>query len=440
VGSVPADHPGRSGLASGAMRRLFVSWLASVLVLAACGNSTATSPPPSSTATFVPTSAAPSPSASASAATTAAAGTPPRLSIEPVLDGLDSPVDLAWRPTEQASMFVVEQTGRIRIVRDGRLVERPFLDIADLVTAGGERGLLGLAFLPSAEEGRFFVYYTDREGRQVVASYDTMGDDADRADPSTAKIWLTMPDEFSNHNGGSLVFGPDGFLYIGTGDGGGGGDPLDSGRHLDTLLAKVLRIDVEVDQGASADPRYRIPPDNPFLETPDARPEIWLTGLRNPWRMRFDRATGDLWIADVGQGAWEEIDVVRAGTSGLDFGWNLMEGAHCFRASGDSCDRTGLTLPVAEYDHDLGCSVTGGTVYRGSVFPALQGWYVLSDYCSGTFWALDAASASSDSTRMPIEVAKTDHSISAIAEDPSGELFATDLANGSLLRIGVSGS
>jgi glucose/arabinose dehydrogenase len=403
------------------MRRVIISCLSLVLALAACGN----------------TSITPSPSAGAPPT---AGAVPPGLSIEPVLDGLDSPVDLAWRPNEPSSMFVVEQTGRIRIVRDGKLVDRPFLDIADLVTAGGERGLLGLAFLPSAENGRFFIYYTDLEGRQVVASYDTMGNAADRADPSTARIWLTMPDEFDNHNGGSLVFGADGFLYIGTGDGGGGGDPLDSGRHLDTLLAKVLRIDVTVDQGASADPRYRIPTDNPFLDTPGARPEIWLTGLRNPWRMRFDRPTGDLWIADVGQGAWEEVDVVRAGTSGLDFGWNLMEGAHCFRGPGNTCDRDGLTLPVAEYDHDLGCSVTGGTVYRGVAFPALQGWYLLSDYCSGTFWAVDAARASSEATRAPIEVAETDYSISAIAEDPSGELFATDLATGSLLRIGVSAS
>ena len=420
------------------MHRLVVSWMSLVLVLGACGDRSITPPPPSGSPSATSPSIAPSPSASRSQTPTA--GEPPRLSIEPVLEGLDNPVDIAWRPSDQASTFVVEQTGRIRIVRDGALVERPFLDIADLVTAGGERGLLGLAFLPSGEAGRFFVYYTDREGRQVVASYDTLGDRADRADPSTARIWLTMPDEFVNHNGGSLVFGTDGFLYIGTGDGGGGGDPLDSGRHLDTLLAKVLRIDVAVDQGADADPRYRIPPDNPFLGTPDARPEIWLTGLRNPWRIRFDRATGDLWIADVGQGAWEEIDVVRAGASGLDFGWNLMEGAHCFRSPGDTCDRTGLTLPVAEYDHDLGCSVTGGTVYRGSAAPALQGWYLLSDYCSGTFWAVDAASASSETTREPIEVAETDYSISAIAEDPSGDLFATDLANGALLRIGVGGS
>jgi glucose/arabinose dehydrogenase len=439
MGSVSAGQPTRSGLASGAMRRLIISWMSFVLVLTACGDGSATPPQPASAATSPSTSAAPPPSASASATTTSP-GRPPSLSIEPVLDGRETRVDLAWRPTEQASTFVVEQTGRIRIVRDGKLVERPFLDIADLVTAGGEQGLLGMAFLPSAEKGRFFVYYTDNDERQVVASYDTMGDDADRADPSTARIWLTMPDQFANHNGGSLVFGPDGFLYIGTGDGGGGGDPLDSGRHLDTLLAKVLRIDVSVDQGASADPPYRIPRDNPFLETPGARPEIWLTGLRNPWRMRFDRATDDLWIADVGQGAWEEIDVVRAGTKGLDFGWNLMEGAHCFRAAGDACDRDGLTLPVAEYDHDLGCSVTGGTVYRGPAIPALQGWYVLSDYCSGTFWAVDAASASSDTTRQPTEVAKTDYSISAIVEDPTGELFATDLASGALLRIGVSGS
>jgi glucose/arabinose dehydrogenase len=420
------------------MRRLTATSMSLLLVLAACGDRSVTPAPPSS----APASAPPSvvPSSSPNPTTTAAAAAPPQLSIEPVLDGLDSPVDLAWRPTEPSSMFVVEQGGRIRIVRDGSLLERPFLDIADRVTAGGERGLLGLAFLPTAEEGRFFVYYTDLEGQQVVASYDTSGDDADRADPSTERIWLTMPDEFANHNGGSLVFGPDGFLYIGTGDGGGGGDPLDSGRSLDTLLAKVLRIDVTVDQGADANPRYRIPPDNPFLETAGARPEIWLTGLRNPWRIRFDRATGDLWIGDVGQNAWEEIDVVRAGSSGLDFGWNLMEGAHCFRAADGECDRSGLTLPVAEYGREGGCSVTGGTVYRGSTFPALQGWYVLSDYCSGRFWALDAASASSEATREPTGVAETEYSISSIAEDPSGELFATDLASGSVLRIGVSGS
>jgi glucose/arabinose dehydrogenase len=343
------------------MRRVLVAALLLALAAAACADGRIT------------------PSASdAGATSTPAAAGPPKLTIESVLDGLDSPVDVAWRPNEPSSLFVVEQTGRIRIVRDGALIAQPFLDIADLVTAGGEQGLLGLAFLPTAEEGRFFVYYTARDGAQTLASYDTLGNDPDRADAASAKVWLTMPDQFPNHNGGSLAFGPDGLLYIGTGDGGGGGDPLDSGRHLDTLLAKVLRIDVGVEQGAQAEPRYRVPQDNPFLSTPSARPEIWLTGLRNPWRIRFDRANGDLWIGDVGQGDWEEIDVVRAGMKGLDFGWNIMEGAHCFR--GGTCDMTGLTLPVAEYAHDVGCSVTGGGVYRGAAFPALTGWYLLSDY------------------------------------------------------------
>ena len=357
-----------------------------------------------------------------------------------MLDGLDSPLDIAYRPNDPASLFVVEQPGRLRLLRDGKLLERPFLDIRDLVLAGGERGLLGLAFLPSAENGRFFVYYTDRDGRQVVASYDTTGSDADEADPSSARIWLTMDDQYGNHNGGSLAFGPDAMLYIGTGDGGGGGDPLDSGRHLDTLLAKVLRIDVSKDQGADSKTAYRIPSDNPFVAKAGARPEIFATGLRNPWRIRFDRANGDLWIADVGQGSWEEIDVIRAGTSGFDFGWNTMEGAHCYTDPEAQCARPELTLPVAEYGHDEGCSVTGGTVYRGNAFPGLQGWYVFSDYCSGTFWALDAATASSNDTIDPPRVATSSYSISAIAEDSSGELFATDLSSGALLHIGLAGS
>ena len=332
------------------------------------------------------------------------------------------------------TLFVVEQTGRIRIVREGQLVERPFLDISGMVRAGGEQGLLGLAFLPSGEDGRFFVYYTDDGGQQVVASYDTNPDDRDVAAPGSATIWLRMDDRFGNHNGGSLVFGADGYLYIGTGDGGGAGDPLDSGRHLDTLLAKVLRIDVS-GQPADGDPAYRIPADNPFVSTDGARPEIWHTGLRNPWRIRFDRATGDLWIADVGQGDREEIDVSRAGVGGLDFGWNVMEGSTCFRSSG-ACATPELTLPVAEYDHDLGCSVSGGAVYRGPSHPALQGWYVFSDYCTGEFWAIDA---SRERTEEPAIVAETDLNISAIAEDAAGELYATDLSGGQLLRIGVEG-
>ena len=423
------------------MRRSVFCLSLLALVLTACGTP-ASSPSAPAGNTPAPTDAAPSSIAPTDSRTASppTIGDAPALAITSVLDGLDSPLDIAYRPNEPTSLFVVEQRGRIRLVRDDALLQRPFLDISDLVLAGGERGLLGLAFLPTAEDGRFFVYYTDRDGNQVVASYDTTGTDPDKADPSTARIWLTMDDQFGNHNGGSLAIGPDGMLYIGTGDGGGGGDPLDSGRHLDTLLAKVLRIDVSEDHGDGSATRYRIPPDNPFLTRAGARPEIFATGLRNPWRIRFDRTTGDLWIGDVGQGAWEEIDVVRAGTSGLDFGWNTMEGAHCYNDGGAACATPELTLPVAEYGHDQGCSVTGGAVYRGSAFLALQGWYVFSDYCSGTFWAVDAATATSSDTISPPVVATTDYSISAIAEDPSGELLATDLSSGALLRIGLAGS
>lgn len=394
-------------------------------------------PRPSVLPSPAPTTA-PSSSPSTDPTVATPSGAPTALSVDPVLEGLTDPVDVAWRPGDPETLFVVEQVGRIRIVRDDRLVERPFLDISGLVRAGGESGLLGLAFLPSGEAGRFFVYYTNDAGRQVVASYDTDPNDPDVAAPSTATVWLDMADRFGNHNGGALVFGPDGDLYIGTGDGGGAGDPLDSGRHLDTLLAKVLRIDVDHDVPGDIDPRYVVPSDNPFVDRSGARPEIWLTGLRNPWRIRFDRANGDLWIADVGQGDREEIDVARAGQSGLDFGWNVMEGSTCFRSVGLDCLTPELILPVAEYDHSVSgvCSVTGGTVYRGTANPGLKGWYVFADYCSGTFWAIDA---SLDRTEDPAVVAETDFLISAIAEDAVGELYATDHAGGQLLRIGVAG-
>ncbi len=429
------------GLAFRAMHRSTALLLVlAVAGLAACNPAPSSAPSapssPSASATASPTVSASAPPTTAPSAGTAS-GEPPRLELEPVLEGLSDPVDVAWRPDDPETLFVVEQVGRVRIVRDGQLVERPFLDITELVRAGGESGLLGLAFLPSGEDGRFFVYYTDVDGQQVVASYDANPDDRDVAAPGTATIWLRMDDPFGNHNGGSTVFGPDGYLYIGTGDGGGGGDPLDSGRSLDTLLAKVLRIDVGQDLPDDAEPRYAVPPDNPFAATADARPEIWLTGLRNPWRIRFDRTTGDLWIGDVGQGSIEEIDVARAGVGGLDFGWNTMEGSTCFRDAGDDCATPDLTLPVTEYDHDFGCSVTGGTVYRGSALPALQGWYVFSDYCSGIFWAIDA---SQDRVDSPTIVAESDASISAIAEDAAGELYATDLSGGRLLRIGLAGS
>lgn len=355
------------------------------------------------------------------------------LALEPVVDGLDGPLDLAVRPGEPDALYVLEQVGRVRVVRDGALVDRPVLDIAGIVSAGGESGLLGLAFHPDPDDGRLFVYHTALDGRQVVSSYRLDPDATDVAVPDSEVVLLAMDDQFGNHNGGSLVFGPDGYLYIGTGDGGGGGDPLDSGRRLDTLLAKILRIDV--DGGTPDGAPYGIPADNPFVDEAGAMPEIWHTGLRNPWRFRFDRDTGDLWIGDVGQGAWEEINLAPAGEGGLDFGWNLMEGTHCYGAS--DCDPAGLTLPVAEYGHDEGCSVTGGTVYRGETQPDLVGWYVLSDYCSGRFWVVDAAAAASEGLQEPLVALDSGRNISAIAEDAAGELFATDLS-GAVLRVVIA--
>ena len=414
--------------------------LAVALAVAACGPAGGSADPstagPSSGAAATATGGTASPPRPTPATTSSpgsvgpSVGDPPAIALEPVAEGLDGPLDVAWRPDDPDTMFVVEQVGRIRIVRDGALTERPFLDIAGIVNAGGEQGLLGLAFHPSGD-GRFFVYHTALDGSQVVASYRVDPSDADRADPDSRTELLVMDDPFGNHNGGGLAFGPDGFLHIATGDGGGGGDPLDSGRDLGSLLAKVLRVDVDGPPAGGAG--YAIPDDNPFVGEDGVRPETWLTGLRNPWRIRFDRATGDLWIGDVGQGSIEEIDVARAGVSGLDFGWNIMEGSTCFRT--EDCDREGLTLPVAEYGHDVGCSVTGGTVYRGEDQPALTGFYVFSDYCSGTFWAIDAAD---DGPQEPMVIAESGRSISAIGEDAAGELYATDLG-GELLRIVVAG-
>ena len=420
--------------------RVPIGALLTAALVAACAGTSDPSATPSAPVTGSPATSAAA-SAPASVATSpvptlsspGALGQPPRLSLEPVVGGLESPLDIAWR-ADDPGLFLVEQEGRIRIVRDGALLERPLLDIGGMVSAGGERGLLGLAFHPNPADRRFFVYYTALDGKQVVASYETMADDRDRADPDSAVLLLRMEDRFGNHNGGGLAFGPEGYLYISTGDGGGGGDPLDSGRHLDTLLAKILRIDVNVEAGS--DPPYGIPPDNPFLDVNQARPEIWLTGLRNPWRIRFDRDTGDLWIGDVGQGDREEIDVARAGVGGLDFGWNVMEGSTCYRDPGDDCLTDELTLPVTEYGRDQGCSVIGGTVYRGAAELALRGWYVLSDNCSGRFWVIDPAI---DELRAPILAFESGRSISAIGEDAAGELFATDLAGGDLLRVVVDG-
>ncbi len=352
------------------------------------------------------------------------------VNVTVAVNGFDSPVDVANAGDGSGRMFVVEQAGRIRLVKSGALFERPFLDITGRIASGGERGLLGLAFHPDyPTDPRFFVNYTDRDGNTVISQFTVSGADPDLGDPDSEVVLLHIAQPFANHNGGAVVFGPDGMLYIATGDGGSGGDPQGNGQRLDTHLGKVLRIDVDVAPGSST--AYQVPADNPFATTAGAKPEIWFYGLRNPWRIRFDHETGDLWIGDVGQNAWEEIDVARAGQRGLDYGWNTMEATHCFDPS-SGCDQTGLTLPVAEYGHDLGCAVIGGVVVRNPSQGRLNGGYLFGDACSHNLWLMDPAG---EQLRQATLVAKMGRTLSSIGETEDGSVYATSLDKGELLRI-----
>ena len=384
------------------------------------------SPVPSGGATGSPSTA---PSASAPAGSFDPAGV--AVGFDPVVDGLDAPLAIANAGDGTGRLFVAQQTGQIRIVRDRRLVSQPFLDIAARITSGGERGLLGVAFHPKfPDDPRVFVDYTDRNGDTQVSSFRVDPASPDRVDPGTEQRILFVSQPYANHNGGAVVFGPDGFLYVSLGDGGSGGDPHGNGQSLKVLLGKILRIDIDHPSGDRA---YGIPSDNPYASGADGGlAEIWLKGLRNPWRISFDRANGDLWIGDVGQGDWEEIDVQRAGApGGTNFGWNRMEGAHCFQPQ-EGCQDPSLTLPVAEYGHDQGCTVIGGNVDRGPSQRLLAGGYVFADYCSGRVWAIDPAV---DGPRQPTVVAETDHNFSAFGEDEAGDLYAVDISDGTLLRV-----
>ncbi|MDQ4026484.1 MAG: PQQ-dependent sugar dehydrogenase [Actinomycetota bacterium] len=347
------------------------------------------------------------------------------IELRTVVEGLEQPLLVTNARDGSDRQFIVEQVGRIRIVRDGELLAEPFLDVSEFITAGGEQGLLGLAFHPEYRaNGRFFINYTDLEGDTVVAEYQSDSAEADVASPDSARILLRVDQPYANHNGGALAFGPDGYLYIALGDGGSGGDPHNNGQRLDTMLGKLLRIDVD---STSGDLAYGIPDDNPFVDRDGARPEIWAYGLRNPWRFAFDG--DDIWIGDVGQSQLEEINRMPAARAGLNYGWNVMEGDACYEPPTD-CDRDGLVLPVATYTHDEGCSVTGGYVYRGSI-SSLVGAYVFGDYCSGTVWAVDA---SGRAEQDPVQLLSTDHSISSFGLDERGELYVTDLG-GTVLQV-----
>ena len=329
--------------------------------------------------------AQPTDSAQGSATAPRVEAATPGVRLARVRGGLGDALYVTGAPGEPGRLFIVQQSGRILILDHGRLRPRPFLDVSGIISSGGERGLLGLAFHPGyASNGRFYVNYTDRAGDTRVVEYRRAS--ADRADPGSARVLLGIKQPFPNHNGGALQFGPDGDLYIGTGDGGSGGDPLGNGQNVNSLLGKLLRIDVDARTGSLP---YGIPPGNPFASGRGRR-EIYAYGLRNPWRFSFDRLTGDLWIGDVGQNDVEEIDYRAKGTgAGVNFGWNAFEGRRPFKGAG-AVRGVRPTPPVAQYTHAVGCSVTGGYVYRGTRARALVGRYVYADFCSGTVWSMRA--------------------------------------------------
>lgn len=366
------------------------------------------------------------PSADAVSVAYAPAG-PLKLGFVEVASGLAFPTFLA-SPPGSADIYVVEQPGRVRKLADG-VPQAPTLDISARVGRGGERGMLSLAFDPRfAANGHVFVYFTDPGGDIAVERFTFPLPGAMQppvAPESTAVRVITIPHAtFANHNGGQLQFGPDGMLYLGTGDGGGGGDPLGSGQNLNTLLGKIVRIDV-------TSLPYRVPADNPFIGQPGKRPEIWAYGVRNPWRFSFDGATRSLYIADVGQGSREEVNVASADTGGLNYGWNRWEGRICY-PPGATCSGAGITLPLVDYDHGNGCAITGGYVYRGAALPEVVGRYFYSDFCGGWLRSfLDLGGAASEQVDWAI---RSIGNIQSFGEDSRKELYALT-SSGKVYRL-----
>ena len=342
-------------------------------------------------------------------------GNEPALGLDTIASGFDNPIFLTAPPGDTTRLFVVEQSGAIRIIKNGTVLATPFLNLHDSLSTGNEQGLLGLAFAPDySATGRFYVSYTRQNGDSRLARYTASGD-PDVADEASGVTLLEVPQPYSNHNGGGIVFGPDNYLYYGLGDGGSGGDPDGHGQRRDELLGSMLRLDVS---GAT----YTVPGTNPYHGSTAFRQELWNYGLRNPWRWSFDRVTGDLYIGDVGQGDYEEIDVTpAASTGGENYGWNTMEGTHCY-PDATPCNPAGLTLPVLDYSHGQGCSVTGGYVYRGQDIASLQGTYLYADYCNGWVrsfrWSGGGATARLDRPEL-----EPGGNITSFGEDARGELY-----------------
>ena len=351
---------------------------------------------------------------------------PPRVALKSFVSGLSAPIGFEFLRDGSRRMFVVEQGGTIRIIQNGVLLPDAFLDITSIIESGGEEGLLGLAFHPFYKDnGRFFVDYTRRKSGQlqsVIAEYHVSSSDPNKADPASGTEVLVVNQPFTNHNGGQLAFGPDKYLYIAFGDGGSGGDPFGNGQNLGVLLGKILRIDID---GAKP---YAIPASNPFAGVPGDRGEIWAYGFRNPWRFSFDRGTRRLFAGDVGQDDWEEVDIV---TRGGNYGWNTMEGKHCYPPGQPTCDQTGLTLPIVEYSHSEGVAVIGGYVYRGASIPGLNGLYVFGDL-NGKIWALKEVSPGKWSRALMLDTGK---SISGFGQDGAGEMYVLDYGSGTVYRI-----
>ena len=356
------------------------------------------------------------------------------ITLSKVASGLKSPLFVANAGDSSGRLFIVEKGGKIKILTGGTVLPTPFLDIRTRVSKDGERGLLGLAFHPNyATNGKFYVYYTNLKGQIVIAQFHRSATDPNRAS-TAATVLLRISKPFSNHNGGTLAFGPDGYLYAGTGDGGGAGDPGNRAQSLQSLLGKLLRFDV--DHPTSSKP-YRSPSTNPYVGRAGLD-LIWARGLRNPWRFSFDSLTGDLWIGDVGQNRWEEIDRSPAAGGGgraRNYGWHVLEGKACYRPA-VGCSRVGKKMPLAVYGHSKGCSVTGGYVYRGTEYPALVGAYLFADFCSGKIWSV---ASQGKPYQTPTLLRDTNLMISSFGQAEDGSLYLTDLAGGGIYKVVATG-